>query len=361
MFALVALAVAVVACGGGGGTPPAAAATVTLESSVDPGADPFTASVAISEVTSFPAEVQAVNTSLRDGLPEDDTTGTRTASGSTPGLYGGTQDDATCDTTQLVEFLTDEPAKAQAFATIVNQPVDQLADYIPTLTPVVLTADTWVTNHGFADGRPTPRQSVLQAGTAVLVDSNGSPRVKCSCGNPLAPPRTTDLTTADIQGDPWPDYQAADVTVVNPAAQPLEALTLTDIETGSQFEQPTGSNAGEPAQPSGAIDFSHELLAGYPYALQALDVIPNARAKMAADLATLEELTGFTWSEEMYIALGASFCNDWWEFEADPQPPSFGEAGIQAWAQAIAPVLGIDVASATLAIENRLYGPAPCN
>ncbi|MGH3907098.1 MAG: DUF6777 domain-containing protein, partial [Pseudonocardiaceae bacterium] len=42
--------------------------------------------------------------------------------------------------------------------------------------------DTRVTNHGYRDGKATDRQAVLQAGTAVLVDEKGRPRVKCGCG-----------------------------------------------------------------------------------------------------------------------------------------------------------------------------------
>ena len=60
--------------------------------------------------------------------------------------------------------------------------------FLRGLTPVVLRADTRVTNHGFRDGSATSFQSVLQAGTAVLVDDHGAPRVRCACGNPLKAP-----------------------------------------------------------------------------------------------------------------------------------------------------------------------------
>jgi hypothetical protein len=40
---------------------------------------------------------------------------------------------------------------------------------------VILQRDTRVTNHGFRNGRATPTQSILQAGTAVLVDEYGVP------------------------------------------------------------------------------------------------------------------------------------------------------------------------------------------
>ena len=56
--------------------------------------------------------------------------------------------------------------------------------YLRGLTSVVLRADTQVTNHGFRDARVTGFQSVLQAGTAVLVDNRGVPRVRCACGSP---------------------------------------------------------------------------------------------------------------------------------------------------------------------------------
>ena len=40
---------------------------------------------------------------------------------------------------------------------------------------MILRADTAVTNHGFRDGQATELHSVLQAGTAVLVDDQGQP------------------------------------------------------------------------------------------------------------------------------------------------------------------------------------------
>ena len=104
-----------------------------------------------------------------------------------PGLYGGTQDAQACDVGQLVDFLTD-PAnaeKAAAFAGALGIEPAAIADTLATFTPVVLTADTLVTNNGYRDGRATPFPAVLEAGTAVLVDGFGTPRVKCSCGNPL--------------------------------------------------------------------------------------------------------------------------------------------------------------------------------
>lgn len=68
--------------------------------------------------------------------------------------------------------------------------------YVAELTPAHLAADQRVTNHGYRNGSPTPRQSLLKAGTAVLVDAEGVPRVRCYCGNPLVPADNGDGITA---------------------------------------------------------------------------------------------------------------------------------------------------------------------
>src|SRR5699024_4240079 len=80
----------------------------------------------------------------------------------------------------------------------------QVDQYVRSLQPVVLMHDTWVTNHGYRDGRAVPFQPVLQAGTAVLIDAYGVPRVQCGCGNPLAPRWTGYVVPTS--GTPWPGY-----------------------------------------------------------------------------------------------------------------------------------------------------------
>ena len=54
-----------------------------------------------------------------------------------------------------------------------------------SLQPVLLRSDTAVTSHGYADATFTAYPAVLQAGTAVFVNSYGEPTVKCFSGNPL--------------------------------------------------------------------------------------------------------------------------------------------------------------------------------
>lgn len=68
---------------------------------------------------------------------------------------------------------------------------------------------------------------MLQAGTAVLVDAEGTPRVRCKCGNPLAPPEPVE-GTPKYTGTPWPDF--------NPQA--LAAPPGTDLSTDQTSPTP---------------------------------------------------------------------------------------------------------------------------
>ena len=107
----------------------------------------------------------------------------------------------------------------------------QIRSYVTALTPVILAADTRVTNHGYSNGRATPRQSVLQAGTAVLIDNYGLPRVRCYCGNPLLPPVPSPTPT--YTGPKWPGFSPTTVVVVAPATNPMTTVTVIDTKTGS--------------------------------------------------------------------------------------------------------------------------------
>ena len=121
----------------------------------------------------------------------------QTVNAGTRGLYGGSLDSGRCDPEAQIAYLNQNRSIADAFVTALNRDQtlqwsggnkvsrDQLPAYIRELTSVTLVRDTRVTNHGYRNGRATDIQSVLQAGTAVMVDRYGVPRVKCNCGNPL--------------------------------------------------------------------------------------------------------------------------------------------------------------------------------
>jgi len=169
------------------------------------------------------------------------------AEGDTVGLYGGSRDAAVCDVEQLAAFLTDDAnrAKAEAWATVAGIEVDGIADHVAGLTAVRLRRDTSVTNHGFAGGRAVAVQSILQAGTAVLVDAQGAPRVRCSCGNPLLEPSLGGGSAVENPDDAWEGFDSDAVVTVRPAQEPMPELTLLDIETGELFARPAGTNGDD--------------------------------------------------------------------------------------------------------------------
>lgn len=179
-------------------------------------------------------------------LPEgdvDETVGTvvSTVSGATPGLYGGTEVLDVCDKAGLVRFMEDNAEKAAAWAGIHGIGVADIPEFIDTLTDVVLQVDTRVTNHGFRDGVANPINSVLQAGTAVLVDAFGIPRVRCFCGNPLA--QAVELAAgATVRGTPWPGFDLGN-TVVAQAIEEVLGFDLADILSAQRFIKPVGAPA----------------------------------------------------------------------------------------------------------------------
>lgn len=214
-------------------------APVTLEPVESPGASPFVTGSAVTTIPLSSAAVDAADAITAD-LEVDDETGGRVAAGTEPGLYGGTMDEQSCDPFDLADFLETEPEKAAAWAGVLGVDVAGIRAYIENLTPVLLTADTWVTNHGFEEGQAAPFQSVLQAGTAVLIDEHGVPRVRCFCGNPLTEPETDDYTLESTEGEVWDDYEPDGVRLVQGSDETLETLTLLDAETGDQFDRGLG-------------------------------------------------------------------------------------------------------------------------
>ena len=178
--------------------------------------------------------------------------------GDTPALYGGSRSKARCNKEAQLLFLEQNPSKAAAFCEALNSdPIlhwdggnqvrpDQLRAYFAELTPMILTRDTRVTNHGYRDGHPTPRESVLQAGQAVLVDRYGVIRVRCECGNPLIPPRPV-TETPTYTGPAWPGFDPTTIVVVQQTTVIINVFVLIDVETGEVFERPAGTTGSEDA------------------------------------------------------------------------------------------------------------------
>ena len=251
VLAVLALGVGAFVVFGGGDDGEQASGEVFLVAADDPGPDPFTtdAKVATPETTAPPSTTTASTT----------TGATRVVTvraGGTPGLYGGTRDAGRCDTAQLVSFLAANRAKAQAWVGALNSDpslrwsggtsvgVSEIAAYVDELTPVTLVADTRVTNHGYANGRATSIPAVLQAGTAVLVDQYGVPRVKCGCGNPLTAPAAI-RGTVRYTGTPWSGWNPASVTVVSQSTTVVETFVLVNLSGPGYLGRPSGTDGAD--------------------------------------------------------------------------------------------------------------------
>ncbi|WP_141203768.1 PASTA domain-containing protein [Streptomyces griseorubiginosus] len=160
--------------------------------------------------------------------------------GDTPGLYGGNHD------------------KAQAWADVLNIRTDGIPEYLDRLTPVLLRHDTLVQNHDYKKGKAVPYDSLLQAGIAILVDEQGIPAVKCSCGNPLRPFKgdTGRISVRFEDGNKkWAGYERKSVVAVQPAPRKPARIALVDVhEPARGIDRPVGTtgerdvtfDAGEP-------------------------------------------------------------------------------------------------------------------
>jgi hypothetical protein len=223
-----------------------AAGEVLLEPADEPGPAVFTSSVAADPAP--PAPVRLTTSRLRAApSPDGAAAQIRSVQGSSPGLYGGTRNAAACDPEQLIAFLQQHPDKAAAFAQVQGIQPSFIPQFVRELTPLVLRADTRVTNHGFRNGRATPRQSVLQAGTAVLVDDLGVPRVKCGCGNPLAPPAPI-ATSVTYRGPRWTGFSPQTViTIVNTTNITVTEFVVVNLVGPGYFVRPVG--VATPASP----------------------------------------------------------------------------------------------------------------
>lgn len=113
------------------------------------------------------------------------------------GLYGGTGENI-CDVTTMVSFFSENPGIAQAFSMVQGIPVEDISTYLQGLRAGYLLNDHRVVNHGFRGGQAEPFNAELEAGTAVLVDDESIPRVRCKCGNPLIPVPVFDSLVAQF-------------------------------------------------------------------------------------------------------------------------------------------------------------------
>ncbi|HEY2192907.1 MAG TPA: DUF6777 domain-containing protein [Actinomycetospora sp.] len=115
--------------------------------------------------------------------------------GDTAGLYAATTPPA-CTTADFLSQLQADPAKLAAFGGVYGLGAGDVPAFVNSLAPVVLRANTSVTDHPYQEGAFVEQPAILAPGTAVLVNSYGEPTVKCFNGNPLtAGPEAADAIT----------------------------------------------------------------------------------------------------------------------------------------------------------------------
>jgi len=152
-------------------------------------------------------------------------------SGDAEALYATPGPAPACDVAGMTAALASDPARARAWGGALG-----LAD--PSgLTPVLLRSDLSVVEHTYARGADVANPVILKAGTAILVDAAGEPRVKCQNGNPLTAGRTPDRAGGFL-GDPWSFFAPTTVITVSPG-ESRPALTVLDLSTGDLTTVPT--------------------------------------------------------------------------------------------------------------------------
>jgi hypothetical protein len=161
--------------------------------------------------------------------------------GGSPGVFGASTDGEVCDVGALVTALRTNPRLAEGWAGVHGLEEDGIGVFVAGLTPVILLRDTAVTSFGWSDGWVTTRQSILQRGTAVLIDRRGSPVIRCLSGSPLRIPQ--DLpATPDFQGDAWKGFTRSSTVEIVAATGDVSEFVLVDVQTGVPIRRAAGIN-----------------------------------------------------------------------------------------------------------------------
>lgn len=113
-----------------------------------------------------------------------------------------------CDPAKLKRELAQKPDAARAWAGIFGIETSEIDSFIDGLSSATLIEPLMVTNHDYESGEAIELQSVLAAGTAVLVNDAGEPVIRCACGNPLKPAKGT---ATEVTGAPA-DFDLAEVS-----------------------------------------------------------------------------------------------------------------------------------------------------
>ncbi len=199
------------------------------------GPAPFAAAIRVA-VPTLSSDAVAAVAAARANWPIDPTVGVALVEGSSAGVYVGDPGQPDCRVSELGTAVTAAGAATGAWAAALGIAPDQVTSYLATLTPVLLGSDSWLAVSDLTAGAAVPTAAVLQAGTAVLIDASGTPRVRCADAAPLtaadALPFADQLTT----GVPWAGYDPASVIGIRPAL-PMTQISLISLTSGVAYAQ----------------------------------------------------------------------------------------------------------------------------
>jgi hypothetical protein len=219
---------------------------LVLTAAADPGVNAFMPPAASPP----PTNTQTPPTLQPHG--NGDTVATLPLPGDRDGLYGGTVSTPEVDREKIITFFGANAPQANSFVESLNSDttifwsggnhltVADIPAYLHELTPAVLRLDTRITDHGFDGTHSVTRQSVFQAGNAVLVDAHGVPRVRGFSGNPLTAPIAL-RGAPKLVGAPWPGYHAGALAEVQATTAAITNFVLVDVVTGHPFDRPAGT------------------------------------------------------------------------------------------------------------------------
>lgn len=170
--------------------------------------------------------------------------------------------DGACDPEKLVEELDSRPAAKAEWARVLGIDEEEVEDYIQTLEPKILETDTMVTNHGLHNNTAYARPSVLEEGTAVLVDPQFSLRL-----DQVLPPELFTTTTRMTTTTPpeWNNMRRAGngPTSTTTTTVDEESTTTVDEESTTTAGEGSTTTVPEEGQPVTRCKCGNPLLPAY--------------------------------------------------------------------------------------------------
>ncbi|MDA2959314.1 MAG: hypothetical protein O2982_04145 [Actinomycetota bacterium] len=198
--ALLGGAIGLLTLGGDSSPPQAEASTVFISRVGAVGPDSFTRSFATGQLSEdYPYD-------LTEGEIAADSEGLYAAP---RGTYGGPGSNV-CDIAGMIAFFEANPDRAREWARVQRIATSEIPDFLASLTPAFLTQNVELTMFGFKNGAAYGYTAVLEKGTAVLLNNDGLPVVRCACGNPLIadpelrtppPEEVPEITTEEVPGE----------------------------------------------------------------------------------------------------------------------------------------------------------------